>query len=81
MSAAGWFPGVVPNGTPVYVVGGVHAAVPFNEQAPTDNKPDTATTTTAAKPAATTTSVAPTTSTTFFPPPGPATTTTVKNKP
>jgi len=75
MAAAGWFPSVVPNGTPVYVVGGVHAAVPFNEQAPTDNKPDSATTTTA-KPAATTTSVAPTTSTTFFPPPGPATTTT-----
>jgi peptidoglycan hydrolase-like protein with peptidoglycan-binding domain len=78
MSAAGWFPSVVPNGTPVYVVGGVHAAVPFNEQAPTDNKPDSATTTTAAKPAPTTTSTVPKTTTTLFPPPGPTTTTTAK---
>jgi peptidoglycan hydrolase-like protein with peptidoglycan-binding domain len=47
MAAASWFPGVVPNGTPVYVLGGPKAPVPFNEQAPTDNKPDSATTTSA----------------------------------
>ncbi|MEY2475469.1 MAG: hypothetical protein QOG87_784 [Actinomycetota bacterium] len=40
MAAAGWFPGQVPNGTPVYVLGGARAPVPFNEQAPTDNKND-----------------------------------------
>jgi hypothetical protein len=74
MSAASWFPGVVPNGTPVYVVGGVRAAVPFNEQAPTDNNPDSATTTsTTARP--TTTTIARTT-TTLFHPPGATTTTT-----
>jgi peptidoglycan hydrolase-like protein with peptidoglycan-binding domain len=74
MSAAGWFPGAVPNGTPVYVIGGVHAAVPFNEQAPTDNKPDSATTTSTTAPKATTTTAK--TTSTFVPPP-PTTSTTV----
>jgi lipoprotein-anchoring transpeptidase ErfK/SrfK len=70
MAAAGWFPSQVPNGTPVYVLGGARAPVPFNEQAPTDNKndsqlpPSTTTTPTTAKP---TTTVKPTT--TLFPPP------------
>jgi hypothetical protein len=78
MSAAGWFPGVVANGTPVYVVGGARAPVPFNEPAPTDNKPDSATSTTAAPKPATTTTV-PKTTTSFFPPG--ATTTTAKPGP
>ncbi|HEX2064246.1 MAG TPA: L,D-transpeptidase family protein [Acidimicrobiales bacterium] len=73
MSTAGWLPGVVPNGTPVYVVGGPKAPVPFNEPAPTDLRPDPVpppptTTTTAAKPTSTTTSstTTSTTSSTLF---------------
>jgi peptidoglycan hydrolase-like protein with peptidoglycan-binding domain len=77
MSAAGWFPGAVPNGTPVYVLGGPRAPVPFNEEAPTDNKPDSATTSTSPPTTkATTTTVKPTTTTLFFPPPPGATTST-----
>ncbi|HUR47999.1 MAG TPA: L,D-transpeptidase family protein, partial [Acidimicrobiales bacterium] len=34
MHSARWFPDTVPNGTPVYVIGGSRAAVPFNEPAP-----------------------------------------------
>jgi peptidoglycan hydrolase-like protein with peptidoglycan-binding domain len=34
MYVSEWFPGQVPNGTPVYVIGGAKAAVPFNEAAP-----------------------------------------------
>jgi peptidoglycan hydrolase-like protein with peptidoglycan-binding domain len=45
MSAAAWFPQQVPNGTPVYVVGGRKAPVPFNEPAPSDASPDASTTT------------------------------------
>ena len=79
MSAASWFPGAVPNGTPVYVVGGPRAAVPFNEPAPGDTAPDaqtstTAITTTTMPPTTTTTSGFPfttTTSTTTPAPPGP----------
>jgi peptidoglycan hydrolase-like protein with peptidoglycan-binding domain len=71
MAAAGWFPGAVSNGTPVYVVGGPKAPVPFNEPAPTDLQPDSATTTTTTAPAPTTT--APPTTSTF---PFPTTTTT-----
>ena len=58
MSTAGWFPGAVPNGTPVYVIGGPKAPVPFNEQAPTDTTPDPPPTTappTTVRPATTTT--------------------------
>jgi peptidoglycan hydrolase-like protein with peptidoglycan-binding domain len=77
MSAAGWFPGAVPNGTPVYVVGGPRAAVPFNEPAPGDTVPDSQTsssvaTTTTAPPATTTTTPGfpfPTTTTTAPPSP------------
>lgn len=80
MAAASWFPGAVPNGTPVYVLGGARAPVPFNEQAPTDNKPDSATTTSAApKPATTSSSVKPTT--TLFPPPPSTTSTSTTAKP
>jgi hypothetical protein len=81
MSAASWFPGAVPNGTPVYVQGGPNAPVPFNEKAPTDDKTDSQlppTTTTAPKPP-TTSSVPKTTTTVFIPgPPGPTTSTTKK---
>ena len=34
MNSSLWFYNEVPSGTPVYVVGGPHAPVPFNEQAP-----------------------------------------------
>jgi peptidoglycan hydrolase-like protein with peptidoglycan-binding domain len=68
MYVSEWFPSQVPNGTPVYVIGGSKAAVPFNEAAPDG--------TTGTGGAATTTSstVPPTTSTTkpggiFNPPP------------
>jgi peptidoglycan hydrolase-like protein with peptidoglycan-binding domain len=69
MAAAGWFPGQVPNGTPVYVLGGARAPVPFNEQAPTDNKNDShlPPTTTTAAPTTTTTTSKP--QNTLFPPP------------
>ena len=67
MYVAEWFPGQVPNGTPVYVIGGAKAAVPFNEAAPdgTTGAGGPATTTTEAP-----TTTHPTTSTTkpFFPP-------------
>jgi peptidoglycan hydrolase-like protein with peptidoglycan-binding domain len=57
MYVSTWFPGAVPNGTPVYVIGGSKAAVPFNEPAPdgTTGTGGPATTTTGA-PATTTTS-------------------------
>jgi peptidoglycan hydrolase-like protein with peptidoglycan-binding domain len=69
MYVAEWFPGVVPNGTPVYVIGGSKAAVPFNEAAPDG--------TTGTGGPATTTTTAPTTTTqhTLFPPPTTTTTT------
>jgi peptidoglycan hydrolase-like protein with peptidoglycan-binding domain len=65
MYVAEWFPGVVPNGTPVYVIGGAKAAVPFNEAAPdgTTGTGGPATTTTASTAPATTTS----TTKPFFP--------------
>jgi peptidoglycan hydrolase-like protein with peptidoglycan-binding domain len=63
MYVAEWFHNVVPNGTPVYVIGGAKAAVPFNEPAPDG-------TTGTGGPATTTTAPTTTTSTTkpFFPP-------------
>lgn len=64
MATANWFPGAVPNGTPVYVVGGPKAPVPFNEQAPTDTAPDPPSTTTTEKPTTTTTRPQPTMPTT-----------------
>ncbi|MDP9071126.1 MAG: L,D-transpeptidase family protein [Actinomycetota bacterium] len=39
MSASRWFFDTVPPGTPVYVLGGERAPVPFNEQAPGDVAP------------------------------------------
>lgn len=70
-----WFPREVPNGTPVYVVGGPHAPVPFNEPAPGEPPPTTSTTlasptasSTSAPPATTTTTAAPPTTTTTAPP-------------
>ena len=39
MSASRWFFDTVPPGTPVYVMGGQSAPVPFNEQAPGDAAP------------------------------------------
>jgi peptidoglycan hydrolase-like protein with peptidoglycan-binding domain len=70
MYVAEWFPKMVPNGTPVYVIGGSKAAVPFNEPAPDG-------TTGTGGPATTTTTEAPTTTThTIFPPPPEPTTTT-----
>ena len=60
MAVSKWFHDTVPVGTPVYVLGGKTAPVPFNEPAPTDDK---ATTTTTAPPT-TTTTAPPTTTTT-----------------
>jgi peptidoglycan hydrolase-like protein with peptidoglycan-binding domain len=57
MNSSLWLFDNVPNGTPVYVLGGKKAPVPFNEQAPPAS--EEASTTTA--PPATTTSAAPTT--------------------
>ncbi len=71
MYVSEWFPGQVPNGTPVYVIGGSKAAVPFNEAAPDGTKGT-------AGPASTTTTVPATTTTTKgggFPPPNTTTTT------
>jgi peptidoglycan hydrolase-like protein with peptidoglycan-binding domain len=62
MSTATWLPAVVPNGTPVYVVGGPRAPVPFNEPAPVDLRPDSQLPTTTTAPAPVTTRIRPTTS-------------------
>jgi peptidoglycan hydrolase-like protein with peptidoglycan-binding domain len=61
MYVAEWFPGVVPNGTPVYVIGGAKAAVPFNEAAPdgTTGTGGPATTTSSTAPASTTSTTKP----------------------
>lgn len=74
MSTAAWFPGAVPNGTPVYVLGGPRAPVPFNEPAPGEappNPPSSTTTSTTARPTTTTaagpTPTAPTSTTTTAP--------------
>ena len=73
MSSSNWFPSQVPNGTPVYVVGGSRAPVPFNEPAPNGTPPASAPPSTATSaPKATTTTVIPATTTTSIP----ATTTT-----
>ncbi|MCA1842878.1 MAG: L,D-transpeptidase family protein [Actinobacteria bacterium] len=83
MSSAGWFPGMVPNGTPVYVLGGHRAAVPFNEQAPGEGDPAASSTTTAPSTTTTTGPGAATTTTVYVPTrsttttaPSPTTTTT-----
>ncbi len=71
-----WFPAQVPNGTPVYVIGGERAAVPFNEPAPDG-------TTGTGGPATTTTSTTTTTTPppTLVPPPPSTTTTTTSTVP
>ncbi|MDP9069787.1 MAG: L,D-transpeptidase family protein [Actinomycetota bacterium] len=74
MSTASWLPGVVPNGTPVYVVGGPKAPVPFDEPAPVDLRPDSElppTTTTAAVTTTTKPAPASSSSTTFPQQPAP----------
>jgi peptidoglycan hydrolase-like protein with peptidoglycan-binding domain len=79
MYVSGWFPGQVPNGTPVYVLGGPKAPVPFNEPAPGDTVPDSATTTTSTtRPGSTSSTTPPTTtpSSTTTTRPSPTTTTT-----
>ncbi len=48
MTASKWFHDIVAVGTPVYVIGGKKAPVPFNEQAPGDETATTTTTTAAA---------------------------------
>ncbi len=75
MATASWLPGVLPNGTPVYVVGGPKAPVPFDEPAPVDLRPDsqlppttTTTTVTTTKPPTSSSS-----STTFPQQPAPGT--------
>lgn len=67
MYVSTWMPSQVPNGTPVYVIGGAKAAVPFNETAPDG---------TAGTGGAATTTTAPTTTTTTKPGIFPTTTTT-----
>jgi len=47
MSASKWFHDTVAIGTPVYVIGGTRAPVPFNEQAPGDETTTSTTATTA----------------------------------
>jgi peptidoglycan hydrolase-like protein with peptidoglycan-binding domain len=69
MAPAEWFPSHVPKDTPVYVLNGVTAPVPFDEPAPNGAPPSSV---------ATTTTVPPTTTTQggIFPPPQQTTTTT-----
>ncbi|MGH9285842.1 MAG: L,D-transpeptidase family protein, partial [Acidimicrobiales bacterium] len=61
MSTSEWFFNAVANGTPVYVIGGSKAAVPFNEPTPTDgdDAPPAPTTTAPPLPAPTPTTAAP----------------------
>lgn len=63
MHVAEWFPKAVPNGTPVYVVGGPKAPVPFNEPAPGEAPPNSSSSTSTTKPPTSTTAASPTTST------------------
>lgn len=56
MYVADWFARTVPNGTPVYVLGGKRAPVPFNEPTPSDESTTTSSTTTT-EPSTTTTGV------------------------
>lgn len=63
MHSARWFPGTVPNGTPVYVIGGSRAAVPFDEPAPGDAPPTSTPDTTTSAPAPTTSTTSPPSST------------------
>jgi peptidoglycan hydrolase-like protein with peptidoglycan-binding domain len=83
MNASQWFYDTVQRGTPVYVVGGPKAPVPFDEQAPPDGA-DQATTTTAPAttvPPTTVTTTPPATTTTTAPPPTSTTSTTAPPPP
>ncbi|MDQ3756987.1 MAG: L,D-transpeptidase family protein [Actinomycetota bacterium] len=68
MPSSPWFHDTVERGTPVYVLGGKRAPVPFDEQAPGEapatSSTTTTTTTTTTVPSSTTTTAAPTTTTT-----------------
>ena len=61
MHTSAWFYDTVPSGTPVYVVGGKRAPVPFNEQAPAEGAAETTTTAAPATTVAPATSAPPTT--------------------
>ncbi len=63
MNSSMWVFDNVPSGTPVYVIGGKTAPVPFNEEAPPPG-PEEETTTTTAPPASTSTTTVETTTTT-----------------
>ncbi|MBW3614304.1 MAG: L,D-transpeptidase family protein [Actinobacteria bacterium] len=65
MHASLWFFDTVPSGTPVYVIGGAKAPVPFNEQAPPD---DGSSATTAPTTSSTSSTSSTSTSTTLFVP-------------
>jgi peptidoglycan hydrolase-like protein with peptidoglycan-binding domain len=74
MAVSKWFHDTVPTGTPVYVLGGRTAPVPFNEQAPPEDGKGTTTTTAPPTTTSSTTTTAPppttstsTTSTTVIP--------------
>ncbi|MGI8685859.1 MAG: L,D-transpeptidase family protein [Acidimicrobiales bacterium] len=77
MSASKWFHDTVVVGTPVYVIGGSRAPVPFNEQAPGDETTTTTAATTTTAPVPTTVvDTTTTTTTTVLPLPTLVTTTT-----
>ncbi|HVE47831.1 MAG TPA: L,D-transpeptidase family protein [Acidimicrobiales bacterium] len=84
MSASLWFHQTVPSGTPVYVVGGVKAPVPFGEMEPGEDPAATTTLPPATAPPTTTAPVPETTTTTTQPTsflPTQATTTTTTTTP
>jgi peptidoglycan hydrolase-like protein with peptidoglycan-binding domain len=60
MATSAWFHDTVASGTPVYVIGGRKAAVPFNEPAPGEKAPPP-------PPSSTTTTLAPTTTSSTIP--------------
>ena len=85
-----WFHGQVPTGTPVYVLGGKRAPVPFNEPAPGEAPPNSTTTSTApagssttssttAESSSTTSSTAPSSTTSSTPPSSTTSTTTTSS--
>lgn len=64
MAVSAWFHDTVAKGTPVYVLGGKRAPVPFDEQAPPEPSTTTSSTTSTTAPTdSTTTTTAPTTTT------------------
>jgi peptidoglycan hydrolase-like protein with peptidoglycan-binding domain len=77
MHTSAWFFDTVPNGTPVYVLGGKRAPVPFNEQAPPADGTPASTTSTPPPPPSTTPPTAETTTSTT----APAETTTTSSPP